>query len=401
MSGANLYLSQYTVMGVRSYFFFVSSLGFGDDQLVVEASIPLKDQPEANNRSTSGLVLPGSRLHSASIIADPSGGSRALLLVTLYNHGADSVMKCVIYQLQINTFSQRKSEFVLARMSASGITTLESQDTSGVFLAGGSFSFDLCSDQQHKGENVMIRILFLRKRSNSYRTCNLVHLDSPFKPTAIIGAITMSRGLVAIALFQSKPTIYESLTLDSTEDTALSNPAVSYHKADVFSDGTQSCIAWNIAKSDGTVYCWVVPCSFNFEDSDNSTSSIQFVCNDLDVKQHRLTGQFCHLGASSLWLNGASTNENEIIIGQCTNMFACNLFAGQRSRKITTSNQSTSALHVSNCIIGPPQFTSLLYLSLLIPTMTEQHHSIGKKVRIKVISCILSHRLYLSLFSLP
>lgn len=191
---------------------------------------------------------------------------------------------------------------------------------------------------------------------------------------AIIGAVTISGGLVAASLSESKSPIYQPLTEGS------SNVVVSYHKADHFSAGKRSLIAWNIAKNNGEVYCWVVPCS-SVEHKMNA-DNIQKLHTELGLKLYSEIGQLCYLGESSLWMNGSSTTENEIAFGQCTNPFACNLFAGQRSRNITTSGPPISSFHLSNCIIGPPPSTSLLYLSLLTLATKVQDCSTGSSNKV-------------------
>jgi hypothetical protein len=87
----------------------------------------------------------------------------------------------------------------------------------------------------------------------------------------------------------------------------------------------------------------------------------------LDLERSSI-GEFCYLGNSSLWMNGASTNENEASIGPLNKTFGCSLFAGQRSRKImipSSVDEFIASLHVSHCIVGPPRFTSMLFISFL------------------------------------
>lgn len=184
-------------------------------------------------------------------------------------------------------------------------------------------------------------------------------LEPRLEPAAIIGAVTTSQGLVAVCLSESKPVTYQHLMVNSSGRFEPSGLIVSYHQADQFSSKKRSVIAWNIANNDGGVYCWAVPC-FNTADKENEDTSVTSH-DDLDLKQHHMIGSFCYLGESSFWMNGASTNENEIAIGHCSKAFACNLFARQRSRYITCVSQSISSIHVSDCIAGPPPFTSVLY----------------------------------------
>ena len=109
---------------------------------------------EANDSFHSGIVLRGSHLHSLSIIDDPKGSNRAMLLVAFNSPvaGGDDVIEYSIYQLQGLTIPQRKSDVVFTRLSMSGTTSLACHDTLSVFLAGGSFSFQLGSEQVQDGE---------------------------------------------------------------------------------------------------------------------------------------------------------------------------------------------------------------------------------------------------------
>lgn len=98
-----------------------------------------------------------------------------------------------------------------------------------------------------------------------------------------------------------------------------------------------------------------------------SLQDVHSAFSGLDLERPSI-GEFFYLGHSSLWMNGASTNENEASIGPFNKAFGCNLFAGQRSRKImipSSVDEFFASLHVSNCIVGPPRFTSMLFISFL------------------------------------
>jgi hypothetical protein len=190
------------------------------------------------------------------------------------------------------------------------------------------------------------------------------------KSAAIIGAATSSGGLIAVCVFESKPTVYLPLINESNEG---SETIVLYRKADSFSDGRSSHIAWNIATSGGEVYCWIVPCAYPEEEGNPNLESIQLSHSDLNLKQHPAIGELCHLGSSSLWMNGASTSENEVAIGQ--------YFAAQDSRKLAVANRSISSLHVTNCIVGPPPFTPRLYMAFLSIAIGDRQVSSSHEVR--------------------
>ena len=129
-------------------------LGLGDDQLIIDSTSfrGLLD-PETTFSSHSGLALSSLWPQSMSIISDPSGNNRALLLVT-YDvpvFGKENVIEYAIYQLQAQTHPLRKSDVILSRLFTSGTTNLVSHTTSGIFLAGGSFSFQLSETRLDNG----------------------------------------------------------------------------------------------------------------------------------------------------------------------------------------------------------------------------------------------------------
>jgi hypothetical protein len=123
----------------------------------MDASTAVSGHAQQDIRASgAGIPLHGSRSHSISIIADPYTKNRALLLVTFDVPviGGDNIIKYAVYQLQTHRSPQRKSEMVLSRLSASGRTTLASQSATGIFLAGGSFSFELDTEQEYNGKKL-------------------------------------------------------------------------------------------------------------------------------------------------------------------------------------------------------------------------------------------------------
>jgi len=175
----------------------------------------------------------------------------------------------------------------------------------------------------------------------------------------------MTQGLIAACIHETESPSYRCL-LDDPKTNSL---IVSYQEADSFSDECGSRIAWTIVKNDGGVYLWVVHCS-SIKSRKNRKVS-HFSDTEIDLSLHSDIGDICYLGSSSLWMNGASTNENEIAIGNCSKKFPCNLFAGQHSRTVTVANQSISSLHISNFIVGPLSFTPVLYKTFLILMIKE------------------------------
>ena len=124
-------------------------LGFGDDQLLVE-SLNVQETSSSTSQTCTGIALPGTRPLSISILEDPSDRHRALLLVTLEIPSSDggNVIKYAIYQLQAGISQRRKSETILTKLYISGNTNLSTHTTAGMFLAGGSFLFQLNENEK-------------------------------------------------------------------------------------------------------------------------------------------------------------------------------------------------------------------------------------------------------------
>ena len=152
-----------------------NSIGFGESQLLNESTSKELDDIDAYDY---GVALPpGFRVHSMSIIKDPADkllssrsklSNRALLLLAQISNEelpACSI-KYALYQLQV-TFSNGKRELVLLRSVANGIIPLrigspdipEAEAVTGIFLAGGSFLFNLDTDGNSSGKE-KIRVYF-------------------------------------------------------------------------------------------------------------------------------------------------------------------------------------------------------------------------------------------------
>jgi len=145
------------------------SIGFGS-QLLTESTA--KEEGKNDNASEYGVSLPpGFRVHSMSMIRDPinalpggrsSSSNRALLLLAYVScdEGVSCCVNYALYQLQA-TSPQRKYELVLARKTAHGSIPLQlgtspdfsaAESVNGVFLAGGSFVFDLDEEVGEPGK---------------------------------------------------------------------------------------------------------------------------------------------------------------------------------------------------------------------------------------------------------
>ena len=148
------------VVSQRRKLSIITSLGFGDDQLLKD----LSGQPtmgEADEEAFShGVALPhGFRVHSMSIIKDSS--NRALLLLSFVSHDDGTLLEYAVIQLHAIQSPGRKDELVLARIALHGNIPLQlgqspdfysPESVNGVFLAGGSFLFDLNTEMKDQGK---------------------------------------------------------------------------------------------------------------------------------------------------------------------------------------------------------------------------------------------------------
>lgn len=97
-----------------------------------------------------------------SIIKDPDASSnRALLLLSFISHDDGTCLEYVVLQLHAIQPLVGKDEVVLTRISASGNIPLQlgqspdfyaPESVNGVFLAGGSFLFDLNTETEDQGK---------------------------------------------------------------------------------------------------------------------------------------------------------------------------------------------------------------------------------------------------------
>ena len=139
-----------------------------------ESSAHIAEAGDSNDGSFDyGMALPPHfQVHSMSIIKDPSGAhdqytssQRSLLLLSYVSSGeGGSGLGYAVYQLQVDQ-SAGKYGLVLARSAASGIIPLQlgsspdlysPETVAGVFLAGGSFLFDLENEAVYPGECIII-----------------------------------------------------------------------------------------------------------------------------------------------------------------------------------------------------------------------------------------------------
>ena len=161
---------QYATGGLRLVCWSRNSIGFGGSQLLTESAT--NDEYGNDIASPCGVALPlGFRVHSMSIIRDPissppgarsTSSNRALLLLAYVSsdEGAGCSMNYALYQLQTIPH-QKKTELVLARKAAHGSIPLQigtspdfsaAESVNGIFLAGGSFLFDLEKELGDQGE---------------------------------------------------------------------------------------------------------------------------------------------------------------------------------------------------------------------------------------------------------
>jgi hypothetical protein len=324
------------------------SLGFGESQLLVEQNEYFaRHDNDSKSLSSHGLALPdGFRVDALSLLKDPAGSDRALLLLS---STSDSEKSCginyALYQLQTKTQSQNRSKIVLAKLSADSnipiaqispdLSTTDS--ITGIFLAGGSFSYDLYAEELNDKSDVF----------------------------GIFGITSLVLDLCVVCVNHRGPILCQpchskqqkrSFTSECSPSTNNSIVASYWMSDSLSSDDSCGRIVWNIAKNDGKVYCWEVP----------TNSRINTESNQL--KPPMLPKNYIKIGHTSLWLNGATLNENDIALGPfLSNDFGCTLYAGQSSRAIRPNSDANDifSFHVSNCTIGSPQFTPALYISFL------------------------------------
>jgi hypothetical protein len=262
---------QYVTVGLRLVCWSRKIIGLGS-QLLTEST---RNEEYGNDIAYAcGVALPlGFRVHSMSIIRDPISSpsaarsslpNRALLLLAYVS--SDEGGCCMNYALyQLQTLShRRKPELVLARKAAHGSIPLQigtspdfsaAESVNGIFLAGGSFLFDLEKEVGDQGKKNCFEFLL-------YNISNLILYpteaqQAPYDIIGVIGIITLFQGLVAVCVNQTETILYRPSLLG---DAKGRNLTVSYWMTCTMSSRYGSRIAWNIIQNDGNAYCWSVPC---------------------------------------------------------------------------------------------------------------------------------------------
>lgn len=220
-----------------------------------------------------------------SIISDPANklatnklaSNRALLLLAhvSYEPGTGSSVSYSVYQLQTIQTQNGKSEIVLARRSALGNIPLQlgssddfsaTDSVAGIFIAGGLFSFDLDTSTEIIGtEGKRLLPALLSNAMCDQRTIAIPCIDTT-DIGAVIGVVTLFQGLVVACVNQEglilyRPSLLESGNIHECQVGHKKGLVASYWVSDSFSSTSGCRIAWNIAKNDGKVYCWSVPCT--------------------------------------------------------------------------------------------------------------------------------------------
>ena len=300
---------------------------------------------DSKSLSSHGLALPdGFRVDALSLLKDPAGSDRALLLLSSTSDSEKScgIINYALYQLQTKTQSQNRSKIVLAKLSTNSnipITEISpdlstTDSITGIFLAGGSFAYDLYAEELNDKSDVF----------------GIFGITSLFLDLCVV--YVNHRGPILCQPCHPKQQ-KRSFTSECSPSTNNSIVASYWMSDSLSSDDSCGRIVWNIAKNGGKVYCWEVPCT---------NSRINTECNQL--KPPMLPKNCIKIGHASLWLNGATLNGNDIALGP---FLSNTLYAGQSSRAIRPNSDANDifSFHVSNCIIGSPQFTPALYISFL------------------------------------
>ncbi len=76
----------------------------------------------------------------------------------------------------------------------------------------------------------------------------------------MIGVMTLFHDLIAVCIRQDGYRFYRPSLLGQYQEGARPQ-FVSYWEAGSISSSNGARIAWSIAKNDGTVFCWSVPCT--------------------------------------------------------------------------------------------------------------------------------------------
>jgi len=321
------------------------SLGFGESQLLIEQNEYITKRKDGTKPfSSHGLTLPnGFRVDSMSIIKDPAGSDRALLLLSsISSDEKSSGIDYALYHLQ-TTKQSPTSERVLAKLSAHGDIPLTvgsapvifpTDSITGVFLAGGSFLYDLDADP----------------------------LDSQHGIFGVIGITSLFLDLCVACVDHTGPILCKPSLLERHNSIGTKKSIVaSYWISDQTCGGR---IVWNIAMNDGKVYCWAAPCY-----SSSSSTHSQMIAQNSPEK-HALIGEICYLGRSSLWQNGSTLNGSEVALGPfLSTRFSCTMYSGQSSRTIRPRTgidiKAILSFHAGNCVVAAPSYTPSLYLSFL------------------------------------
>ena len=326
-------------------------LGFGKSQLLMDQKKhTFTTDHDVNLISNHGLKLPiGATVDSMSILKDPNGSNRALLLLTKTSAvGKTSSNNYSMYQLQTKEQLCTTPEMILAKLSAFGNIplTLSTDSITGIFLAGGSFLFDLFA---------------YRLESN---------INDDF---GIVGITSLCCDLSVACISHTGPILYNSISLGvKNTDSDRSPDTINCIISSYWMSGVSSSdrIVWNIAKNDGKVYCWAAPCCSSSLIRSRTTSSSP-------LENVSMMGEIQYLGLSSLWQNGSTLNGSDIALGPFLSaQFCCTLYAGQSSRKIRPKRDMGSILsfHVSNFVITAPHYTPSLYLSFLTLAKQDSHN---------------------------
>ena len=297
-----------------------------------------------------------------SIMKDPAGSDRALLLLSSISSDEQSCgIDYALYQLQTKKQSRTiTSDRIVAKLSAHGIIPrtvgtapdiFPTDSITGVFLAGGSFLFDL----------------------DAYK------LESEPDGFGVIGITSLFLDLCVARVNHIGPILYKPNILDehnSTSDCSLSTNKSIVASYWVSDRACRDRIVWNIAKNDGRVYCWAAPCY-----SSSSSNLNQMTAQTL-LEKHALIGDIYYLGRSSLWQSGSTLNGNEVALGPfLSTHFSCTMYSGQSSRTIRPKSdvKDIISFHVGNCVIASPDCTPSLFFSFL--NLAKQDHTLSIEKR--------------------
>eukprot|EP00978_Attheya_sp_CCMP212_P006102 scaffold13748_cov62-Attheya_sp.AAC.1 len=367
-------------------------LGMQQDQLLEE-----KDEANAHAQDAAsaciGIPLPqGMVPQSISVLAEPQQSDehsrresssgydrRALLLIACIsdNKEADSSVKYLVYQLHAQGGNKNgkgqineKRIHVLGKLCSSGEIQIPdteyanvalSQKVSGVFLASGSFNFNLFKQEGGIESNDYTATIGLLRECGGGICAACVTPDGPVLVRQV-NTVTSSRNKLNTRVSGDISKFWLSdIVIRSDLNTSIGDT-----KAEENSEFLYGAFVWTLAQSNGKIMSWSVPVlRRKLSSLDNTGQNFPL-----------FLGTISALGNAAVLMSGAATiNQGEIILAALPNTcFGSMLYGGQRSTNMgirdphegvgVRNSLSLEIFDLGECVVGPPAFTVPLLASL-------------------------------------